>query len=244
MVLEKGFFMSEHPLQAFISLINFDQSTYLLEEQINEVNSEIQALQKDQLVLLQEVELLKQKVHDAQKRVDSSELEMKSLEEKEKKRKKDLEYVSNQKEYKAITTEINDLKQQQHEYEEYLLDAWNKLENLKSDLTNKTKSHDVKKQELENQIEDKQKKIEEIKSSLQERQLSREDKTKTIPVELLDKYVAMRSKVSDPVVPVIRNSCSSCFCHLSPQDLSQVKKRHILQCKGCYRFLYFQSEEQ
>jgi predicted nucleic acid-binding Zn-ribbon protein len=48
----------------------------------------------------------------------------------------------------------------------------------------------------------------------------------------------MRTRTADPVVPVLDGSCSACFHYLTEQDLLLIKKNKLMQCKGCYRFLY------
>jgi predicted nucleic acid-binding Zn-ribbon protein len=62
-----------------------------------------------------------------------------------------------------------------------------------------------------------------------------------VPQGWLEKYAIMRTKVTDPVVPVINNSCSACFYDVIGQDLQELRKKKLLQCKECYRFLYLDS---
>ena len=48
----------------------------------------------------------------------------------------------------------------------------------------------------------------------------------------------MQSRVTDPVVPVQQGSCSACFYDITEQRLVALRRHALLQCEGCYRFLY------
>ena len=67
--------------------------------------------------------------------------------------------------------------------------------------------------------------------------------SQTLPDEWLGKYEHMRGRVADPVVPVQQDSCSACFYSISSRDLQTLKQGDLLQCKDCYRFLYYKSDE-
>ena len=54
----------------------------------------------------------------------------------------------------------------------------------------------------------------------------------------------MRRKVADPIVPVLGASCSACYYAILRQDLTKLKKSGVLPCRNCYRFLYYDIEEE
>ena len=54
----------------------------------------------------------------------------------------------------------------------------------------------------------------------------------------------MRERVSDPVVPILQGGCSACFYKTPEQDLILLKRNKLLQCKNCYRFLFFEKEAE
>jgi len=236
--------MNEYPLQSFIDLVNFDQQTSTLEEAVERVTKEIDTLQQHQDSLTENLEQAKKKLHDLRKEVDRAELEMKDLEQKELAEKKRLDQVKNNKEYQSVFKEIETIKRQQHDYEETLLAAWKKFEVINSEYETLKTSYQQKSDEFKTAINQKKEEHKKVQADLDDRNQKRELKKKNIPEEWLEKYGIMRSRVSNPVVPVLHEGCSACFYHLPPQDFLGLKRRKMLQCKGCYRFLYVEQDKQ
>jgi predicted nucleic acid-binding Zn-ribbon protein len=230
--------MSETPFQAFIDLIQFDQASLSIEQAIKALQQEIETLKKQEIESNHKFDEVKQKVHDARKEVDELELEMKELDQAEKNKKERLETATDYKQYQSFKNEIEALKRKQHEYEEVLLNAWNRLENAQKEFEIIKKDHANKIDMLSKEIEKKMQVISGLQTDINERSEQRIIKEKIVPQEWLEKYAMMRSKVSNPVVPVINGSCSACFYKVTEQDLIQLRRRKLLQCKGCYRFLY------
>ncbi len=232
--------MSEFPFQRFLDLVHLDQ-------QINKLVYEQKQLQQESLTykeridqLKTDLETVKKRLSTAKKEVDAKELEMEELGQKQKNKEQQLDRVSNQREYQSLTHEIEKLKQAQHAFEEQLLQVWHVLEAT-------TREYTIKSEETAQQIMQAEKAMEELASkaqalteSIDQARAQRPDKEKGLPVEWLEKYALMRESVSNPVVPVINDSCSACFYSLSAQDLSRVRRNGILQCKQCYRFLYME----
>jgi predicted nucleic acid-binding Zn-ribbon protein len=54
----------------------------------------------------------------------------------------------------------------------------------------------------------------------------------------------MKHNVPDPIVPVLNECCSACFYAVLYQDMVKLKKAELLPCRNCYRFLYYDEEEQ
>lgn len=120
------------------------------------------------------------------------------------------------------------------------MQAWHILEATTREYTSKseeTTQQIVEIEKTEQEITSKEKVLSE---SIEQARAQRPDKEKGLPTEWLEKYAIMRESVSNPVVPVINDSCSACFYSLTAQDLSRVRRNGILQCKQCYRFLYME----
>ncbi|HZW61203.1 MAG TPA: hypothetical protein VFF04_03175 [Candidatus Babeliales bacterium] len=233
--------MNESPFRTFIELISFDRTILALEQELQKVEHGIRVLHDQEVSLMRDIDQAKTIVHEAKKQVDEVELEMNTLDQAEADKKKRLELVSNNKEYQSIKGELEVIKDKQHELEQGLIDAWKVLETA-------VKTHDHKKVEFEQQLtklhgliqEHQQKKVV-ILADIDSLNQKRPEKEKNVPQEWLDKYAAMRSRVSNPVVPVVNGSCSACFFRVSEQDLIELRRHKLLQCKDCYRFLYLES---
>ncbi len=61
-----------------------------------------------------------------------------------------------------------------------------------------------------------------------------------VPNEWLEKYSHMRLRVIDPVVPVMFGGWSACSYAVTEQELVRLKRKALIQCKGCFRLLYMQ----
>ncbi|MFC1842824.1 zinc ribbon domain-containing protein [Candidatus Dependentiae bacterium] len=236
--------MNSQAFQALIELVDFDQKTVSLKKDIKKVQEEIAVFEKQKTDLEQDMKQAKVLLHDTQKEVDLGELEMKEYEQQIKEKKERLDKASNQKEYASYQKEIEKLENKQHESEDPLIDAWNRLELAKQEYAKKEEAFEKKMSETLGLIEVDNKKVEDIKKELQEHNTHRDEKLKSVPQEWLEKYEILGARVSDPVVSVEGNSCGACFYNVVPQQMLEVKKGRLVQCKGCYRFLYVKKQEE
>jgi uncharacterized protein len=228
------------PFQTFIALIKFDQETLATHQKLEKLNKIIQEQEIKQKDLLSSLEKAKSTLHNFQKEVHLQELRMKELSEKEKSKKKLLDDTSNQKEYSALKREIDSLKRLQHNFEKELVDSWNKLETAKKEHENIEKDLDLKISEINSTIEKATKDLKETKQLIEQYNKDRLDKEKGVPDEWLQKYNVMHLQVTNPVVPLVGQSCSACFQELTKQDFLDINKNKMMQCKGCFRLLYIE----
>lgn len=236
--------MNDNAFQALIDLVNFDQKTVFLLKEINIIEKEIYDLKEKQNTLESEINTAKYEIKELQKEVDRGELEMRELEQEEKKKKIRLDNSQSQKEYISLKREIDNLQKMQHDMEGPLLTTWNKLETAKQAFKTKEEEYDKQTQEFVHLITEKEKKIAQLQADLQEHKTHRGEKERKVKKEWLDKYSVMRTKVANPVVEVTGGSCSACFYTITNQYLQELKKNKVVQCKGCYRFLYLKPDQE
>ncbi len=233
--------MSEHPFQKFIDLITFDQASIALENDIQKLLSAIDELRNQNELLNQRLEKSKKNAADAHKKVDAYELEMKTLDVQTQEKRKRLDTISSQKEYQSINREIASLQEQQHDKEDELIAVWNALEVAQKEFAEQQKEYDEKSSSIEKEIAEKEAKIKETQVQVDARTQGRLEKEAGVPEEWLEKYSVMRKRVSDPVVPVENGQCSACFNTITEQNLISLNRKKLLQCRGCFRFLYTDS---
>jgi predicted nucleic acid-binding Zn-ribbon protein len=234
--------MNENPLSKLLDLVNFDQELLSIQSKIDKLKLELEHDNKEMYECKIGLVRVEKGAFEAKKIVDNFELEMKSLDQEEKDRIKKLEASSNQREYESLNKEIEQLKKKQHDLEEELLAAWKKLEHENAELKNRQDYCDKKMTSLNTVIEEKMQKITQLKEQLSEQQKGRHEKMKSIPDELLEKYETMYKKVSNPVIPIAKESCSACFYPITQQMLVDLKHGRLIQCKDCFRFLYYPPE--
>lgn len=228
----------ESPFNKFLDLIQLDQHIETINRESKKVAQEIALIAAQEHAALMQLNETKQKVHDAQKHVDLSELDMKSLDTQEKEKKRRLESVSNHKEYQLLKSEIDALKKKQNDLEDTLLQAWHMLEGAQTAYAAQQHAVDDLTIRIREQIEEKKKEAAELERKLKEEEAIRIGKEEGIPEEWLTKYRMMRARVTDPVVAVVNGSCSACFYKITEQDLVVLGRNKLIQCKDCYRFLY------
>jgi len=230
--------MSEHPFQKFIDLIQFDRETQVLHQNNNKLKEEIANLELAKNRLLHSLEEGKKNVLSLKKKVDELELSMKELDSMETEKKKRLEEVSGPREYKSIQSELAAVNKKQHNLEQELVDLWNKYE-LAQKQSETQQSESVQKlQELDSSIDQQNNELSQVNQKIEGREQEREGLKKGIPEEWLDSYSTMRRQVTNPVVPVVGDSCSACFYPVSAQVVLELKRHKLLPCRSCYRLLY------
>ncbi len=169
---------------------------------------------------------------------------MKTLDLQETDKKNRLDRVANHKEYQSIKEEIDQLKKAQHALEDSLMAAWNHLETAKKEYEAAGQTADQKNKQLHEQIEANNQKIAQIRTETNQLVQERAQKETGVPAEWLEKYAIMRAKVTNPVVPVYDGNCSACFYKISAQDMQFLRHRKLVQCKDCFRLLYFEQAQQ
>ena len=92
--------------------------------------------------------------------------------------------------------------------------------------------------QLHEQAEQLEKKAATLRADVNALIEQRTEKEKSVPAEWLEKYSMMRARVSDPVVPIVHQSCSACSQMITKQDDTRAKRGALIQCQQCFRLLY------
>lgn len=236
--------MNNNAFNALIDLVDFDQKTIFLQNSISKLIDETSRFEKQKNNLDVVLERAKKVFHDSQKEVDSSELEIKGYDQQVKEKQAKLNSTTNQKEYNSYKKEIQMLQEKQHECEEPLIHSWNKLEQAKLEYKKQEEGYEKNLAQIDAEIIESNKSIEQARNDLQEHIGKRDEKVKLVPKDWLEKYEVLGTRVSDPVVPADRGSCTGCFYDITPQAMLELKSGKLVQCKGCYRFLYIKKQEE
>ncbi|CAN5192611.1 N/A [soil metagenome] len=236
--------MTQTPFEQFIALVEVDQKINSLNNLIATHQKTIADLHKESQTHASAHEKVTNHYEQMRKEVDSKELEMKILDQQEAEKKIKLDNVANHREYQSIKAEVDLLRKSQHDLEESLISAWNQLENSKKELDSSASALEQQETQIKQQIAQNETQIKEIIAQRDEQMQQRTLQEPSVPAEWIQKYTIMRAKVSDPVVPVLDGSCSACFYVVSPQDMQDLRRRKLVQCKDCYRLLYLKEAQQ
>jgi predicted nucleic acid-binding Zn-ribbon protein len=229
--------------QQLKDLVDCDKKIATITKEIADVEQGIKQDQQregQQDLLIAEKEQL---IFNLQKSLNLQELSTKELKDKEDLKRKQLDNVKDQKQYKALENEIAALSKERLDLEEQVIKQWFTMDMYKTEVevlkTNKGKQTEIIKHDLDIKAEN----IAHLKEKLAQAQQERTVAMSQVLPEWQTQYERMRHSVPDPIVPVINSSCSACFYAILPQDLTKLKKSNIMICRNCYRFLYFDEEE-
>ncbi len=236
--------MNYQKLQNFIDLITFDQNLLALESAITHAQ---QILEKatDQIAALQKkIEEKASTKRDLKKDFDLQELQVKDLQEKEQHQELVMQQAKNQKESEAAQKELDYIRANRLRHEKKLMNVWTAYQAAEKELATMQDAQGQQAQVLQQEMEQKQQELQMLHTQMQEQNAQREAKVALLSDDLLYYYDNMRGKVTNPVVPVLQDSCSACFYSISSKDLQLLRQEGLLRCKDCYRFLYIARQDQ
>jgi len=227
--------------QKFIDLVTFDQSLVKTERDIQKFEEVEKSLAQDIQRLQDDFLDLKTTKLQARKAVDDKELYMKVVDGKEVELKDKYKSVTTQKELKSLEKETVIVNSDRLENEQELISLWNKAETLEKNYEAQQKTHDELTNKLNVEVQSLEKNKTALKIELDALLEQRLIKQENIPQEWLDMYVNMKGRVNNPVIKVVDDSCDACFYSVTARDLQVLRQNKLLQCRDCYRLLYFDS---
>ncbi len=230
--------MEKTPFSRFIELIKFDQSHGSLEKELEVVTTLLDTVQDQLADYEHEYEKERFFVQSLRKEVDAQELEMRSLDEKEKVSRERSALASSTREYQSFKKECDQFKQQQHEHEEVLLAAWSTFEQAQKLFKAKEDAYKEKRSAFQHEVDAQEEKKQALLTSLVDHEDLRKTHIVDVPAEWLEKYNRMRNVISNPVVALIAGTCGGCSFTLTQQIIMALEQNKLVQCSGCYRLMY------
>ena len=148
--------------------------------------------------------------------------------------------VKTNKEYAAITAEIDGTKAKIDAAETLGLEALEVEENAETEIEETGKANEVLKKELDEERARIEAQIKEKNARLAENQDEREKRIEQLPLEFQDLYQPLNDlHVGSAVVPVTEGSCGGCNVGLTSQRILDARKGDgSARCENCGRILY------
>lgn len=231
--------MAEPIWQLLSKLVKLDQNLLAVQREVEEKQATILKHEQSITKFHQTRESGLHAVHELKKAVHLLEQEIAVIDEKESAKKRALDTVHNHREYDAIKKELEVLAISRQDKENQLISKWHEREQAEERLKQEALPFETRVQEMRDAIAELQKEIAALHDKKAAIAHEEEEQFKVIPAEWQSRYRTMKGKVSNPIVPVVDEVCSVCFYHIMPQDLARLKKRAMLPCRSCYRFLYY-----
>ena len=161
------------------------------------------------------------------------------IQEKTDKLKDQLFLVTNNKQYDALSSEIEHLQLKQKEHEDLLISYLEKKENLEDGI----KENESLLQDLKTDLDIRRNKLDQALSETAEEKKSLENSRQKQIVEIDEgtmlvykKVISARSGIA--VVPLSGNSCGGCGAALPLQMVSEIRSGDLHNCQSCGRFVY------
>lgn len=234
--------MNSNPFEVFIAFVNFDQELERLIQQsyaLSEKKSHLEALiftQKNNF------EAERQRVHELKKAVDRLELEVKDLRQQEKNKQSQLDTVSSSKEYMSLEHELKTLRKKYEVTENQLIEQWQEYETAQEVFNAQAVTFEQTIAQHEQEAAAIHQELQKIQQEVERYQTERATRIALVNQEWRELYERMKGSVPNPVVPVKGNACSGCGYIISAQDLSSLRRHKLINCKECFRILYFDEQ--
>ena len=170
--------------------------------------------------------------------------DLKEIEEKILKFNGQLNQAKNNKEYAALTTEINSCKADKGKVEEQVVALMNKVDAFTTECDEVKKGVDESDKSLEVARRAVEADISEINKALAELQGKRAELAAKVDAELLKTYDRIQKHKPDGValVPVVRDCCQGCNMELTAQDVNMLMRdKDTVLCRSCNRIVYLEA---
>lgn len=229
-------------LQYLAELAIVDQKLDELQEDCGDLPLIIKKLEKKVYDLDAVVKETEQIISDVKKFKSDSKVTLQTLKEKEEKLSTQQFNVRNNKEFDAITKEVEHIKSEYVKLTDELRNVGVKEENLNIVIVEQRTHAEAAKAELD----EKQKELDLITSDqneeLNELRGIKKELIQHITKHWISEYLRIRTLHSDSVVSIKKNSCSGCYSALPPQKLVEIRNNEdkIYYCENCGRLLYNQ----
>ena len=232
-------------LKHLIMLQDLDSQLDRLESLRGDLPQQVQRLRRELNEKKQGLEDIEQKLTAYKKQQDIAEMEIKALEGKEKKYQNQLFQVKNNREYDAVTFEIEAVKADIAKKEGNVLELMDleeetkkTFEDSKDEIADLQSRFDQLNKELGKQMA----RTEKDEAALRDK---REKLLRHIKPRILGTDERIRAAKSGlAVVPVSRNACGGCFKSLPPQKILEIREMsRIYLCEVCGRVLVWDEVE-
>lgn len=226
-------------LNALIELQEVDNRLDDLMEERGDLPHIVEELETKLQSLKEKNETFNSFIKTTKLRIKELELSIAEAKEKLSKYNEQLYQVKTNKEYDAITTEIEGAQESQLNYEQEL-NSVNSQINEKMTLVTEVEA-EIKK--LESELADNKKELNERLSETAEEESelnkNREKILKDVHKHVLRTYETIRTaREGKGIAKVMNGNCGGCFSYIPPQKILEIRKMNkIFECEACGRIL-------
>lgn len=222
-----------------VELQNIDTQLEDLNSLLGNLPKMVEELNQKENDLLSKIEENKIRLKNINLSSNKSETSNSQIDEKINKLTDQLFLVTNNKQYDALTNEIEHLQDQKSNHETDLLTYIEEKDIIEKQIIDDEKLCEELKEDLNNRRGKLEKAMSETAEEKEALEKSRIDKVSGIDeniIQIYTKVISARSGVA--VVSLSGDSCGGCGAALPPQKASEVRSGEPHRCDSCGRFLY------
>ena len=231
-------------LKYLIDLQEIDRQLFEIEEKKGSLPQKVEKLESEAGDLRSELETTKAGLEENQKELTGITGGLMDAAEKIKKYQDQLYLVNTNREYDALTNEIETEKTKMAEMESRQLELQSAIESLESAIN----SSEEQTTAFAEQLEANRDELKEKSDLTDARQLELEQEREILVTKVRERYLRKYNRILQArrraVVPVDRSACSGCHKQLSPQTIYEIQQMdQLIECENCGRILV-QSEKE
>jgi uncharacterized protein len=222
------------------------------------IDTRIGGLEADAARLPKEIAAVHAAVEEAKKQVDQAKARLDTARKDQRTREKDLEVVQaklvknnarlyevkTNKEYSAVLTESEEIKQEKARMEEEVLVLMETQERLAGEIREAEVRFKQREGEGRTQEAALKEQLRGIEIDLAAVRTERKELASTLPANILADYERiLRARAGLALVPVAKPSfCGACRMNITPQRLQELRAQSsLIPCESCGRYLYWPS---
>lgn len=182
---------------------------------------------------------------EAKIRMKNLELEIGQYQENLKKLQGQMMAIKTNKEYDALVSQIDAVKENTNEKETALLETIEKIEQLDKNIVDYKKKAEETRDQNAKQLAILQNKMDSVGSKIK----GIEDERNRITVDVSRRTMSIYNRVrkvrgGTVVVPVRKRACGACYKALPPHRIQELKRAdQLIACDNCGRLLYWDNDE-
>ncbi len=222
------------------------------------IDTRIAGLEADAARLPKEIAAIHSAIEEARKHVEQTKGRLDSARKDQRAKEKDLEVVQakrsktearlyevkTNKEYSAVLTEIEEIKQEKARMEEEVLVLMEAQERLTSEIREAETRFKQREGEGRGQEATLKEQLRGIETDLAAVRTERKELAAQLPAPILADYDRiLRARAGLALVPVAKpNFCGACRMTITPQRLQELRAQSsLIPCESCGRYLYWPS---
>lgn len=233
-------------LELLWELQKIDLTLKRIKEERDRFPKEMKKLDERQNIEKEKIQKEREKIESLEKERRQKERNLNTEQEKIKRAEGRMFEVKTNKEYQALLTEIEAIKEATSREEEEILQILEEIDELKKDLLKREKEVTTTLEKIERERKKIQEKMDQGDGLWKEQKERREVLSKQLESGLFKLYNTLKEKRQGVgVVNVKGETCQGCFVNIPPQMFIEVQKTNaLIRCPNCNRILYWEGDRK